>query len=183
MAAAAVLFERSPREINCLQLKDGPIHLIIEAIGCGAKPNIDDVWCEGLEAQCSLQLWECPCIDNGVFKRKHVDVCCNWLWLQFFVPHPLRSEIIEQLHSGMLEGHLGVNKTVAKIMEGSIGRACITMLSNWWALAIAMQQGRLHHRIVEGPCIPSNLATPSSWWRSISWAHYQRVASGTRISL
>ena len=43
MTAAPVLSERSPQEINHLQLKDGPIHLMIEAIACGTKPSIDDV--------------------------------------------------------------------------------------------------------------------------------------------
>ena len=31
--------------------------------------------------------------------------------------HSLRSEIMEQLHSGMLESYLGVDKTVVKIRE------------------------------------------------------------------
>lgn len=43
MTAAPVLSERSPQEINRLQLEDGPIHLLMEGIGRGTKPNIDDV--------------------------------------------------------------------------------------------------------------------------------------------
>ena len=117
MTATPVLSERSPHEISHLQLEDGPIHLLIEAIGCGTKPNTDDVRREGLEAQRLLQLWKRLCIDNGVLKRKYDDVHGNRSWLQLVVPHSLRSEIMEQLHSGALEGHLGVDKTVAKIRE------------------------------------------------------------------
>ena len=81
------------------------------------KPSIHDVQCEGPNAQRLLQLWEHLYIDNGVLKRKYDDVHGNRLWMQLFVPHSLKSEIMEQLHSGTLEGHLKVNKTVAKIRQ------------------------------------------------------------------
>ena len=68
--AAPVVFKRSPQEIDRLQLEDGPIHLLIEVIGCGTKPSIDDVRCEDPEAQWFLQLWECLHIDKGVLKMK-----------------------------------------------------------------------------------------------------------------
>ena len=80
-----MLSKRSQQEINCLQLKDGPIHLLIEAIGCDTKVNIDDMRLEGPDAQCFLQLWERLCIDNSVLKRKYMmmfvvtDSGCNWL--------------------------------------------------------------------------------------------------------
>jgi len=38
-------------------------------------------------------------------------------WQQLVVPHTLREEIMRELRSGALEGHLGVDKTVSKIKE------------------------------------------------------------------
>ena len=91
MTAAPVLSERSPQEISRLQLEDGPIYLLIEAIGCGAKPSFEDVRREGPEAQRLLQLWERLSINKGVLKRKYDDVRRNWSWLQLVVPHSLKS--------------------------------------------------------------------------------------------
>ena len=38
-------------------------------------------------------------------------------WRQLVVPSVLRNEILQELHAGALEGHLGEDKTIAKIQE------------------------------------------------------------------
>ena len=38
-------------------------------------------------------------------------------WLQLVVPHTLREEVLEELHAGALEGHLGEEKTLYKVKE------------------------------------------------------------------
>ena len=45
------------------------------------------------------------------------DVCGHQSWQQLIVPPPLRDEIMQALHSSVLEGHLGVDMAIAKIKE------------------------------------------------------------------
>ena len=113
----AVLVERSPQDLRKLQLEDGPISLLLQAVEKGEKPDAGDVRQEGPEAQRLLQLWERLLADGGLLKRKYEDSGGNRSWQQLVVPHTLREEIMRELHSGALEGHLGVEKTVSKIKE------------------------------------------------------------------
>ena len=113
----AVLLERPPQDLRKLQLEYGPCHLLLQAVEKGKKPDVGDVRREGPEAQRLLQLWERLSVDQGLLKRKYEDARGNSSWQQLVVPRTLREEIMQELHAGPLEGHLGVDKTVAKIKE------------------------------------------------------------------
>ena len=114
---SAVLMDRPIEDLRQLQLDDGPTGLLLRAVEKGEKPDAGDVRREGPEAQRLLQLWDRLITDDGVLKRKYEDVCGHKSWQQLIVPHTLRDEIMLELHSGALEGHLGVDKTIAKIKE------------------------------------------------------------------
>jgi len=109
--------ERSPQDLRKLQLEDGSISLLLQAVEKGEKPDVGDDKQEGPEAQWLLQLWECLLADGGLLKRNYEDSGGNQSWQQLLVPHTLREEIMREFHSGALEGHLGVDKTVSKIKE------------------------------------------------------------------
>ena len=98
-------------------MSNGPTGLLLRAVEKGEKPDAGDVRREGPEAQRLLQLWDHLITDDGVLKCKYEDVCGHQSRQQLIVPHTLRDEIMLELHSGALEGHLGVDKTIAKIKE------------------------------------------------------------------
>jgi len=113
----AVLVQRSTQDLRKLQLEDGPISLLLQAVEKGEKPDAGDVNQQGPKAQRLLQLWGRLLSDGGLLKRKYEDNGGSQSWQQLVVPHTLREEITRELHSGALEGHLGVDKTVSKIKE------------------------------------------------------------------
>ncbi len=64
-----------------------------------------------------MQLWDRLFVENGILKRQYEGVRGHDSWTQFVVPLKLRDEILKELHSGALEGHLGEDKTVGKVRE------------------------------------------------------------------
>ena len=69
----ALLVERSTQDLRKLQLEDGPISLLLQAVEKGEKPDAGDVNQQGPEAQWLLQLWERLLSDGGLLKRKYED--------------------------------------------------------------------------------------------------------------
>ena len=70
-----------------------------------------------LETQRLVQLWEHLLIENGMLKRRYEDAQGCTTWIQLVVPQSLREEIMQDLHAGATEGHLGEVKTLNKIRE------------------------------------------------------------------
>lgn len=150
--AAASLSNRSPQAFHHLQLEDGPIHLLLEAINRNVKPSMEDVRGEGPEAQRLLQLWDRLLTDDdGLLYRKYDDIRGTQSWQQSVVPHTLRDEIMEQLHAGALEGHLGIDKTVTKIRERFYWPGIYRDVKRWistcpsCALAVPRESLHVHH--------------------------------------
>lgn len=108
--------ERSPQDLRKLQLEDGPISLLLQEVEKGEnqmlvtsnrrdqKPN----GCFSCGSVC-LQIVGCS--------NRSTKTGSNQSWQQLVVPHTLREEIMREFHSGALEEHLGVDKTVPKIEE------------------------------------------------------------------
>ena len=64
---------RGPLRTRKLQLEDGPISLLLQAVERAEKPDAGDVNQQGPEAQWLLQLWERLYSDGGLLKRKYED--------------------------------------------------------------------------------------------------------------
>ena len=71
----------------------------------------------GPEIRHLTQLWDRLLMEEGLLKRKYENVKGQGLWTQLVVPRVLHKEIMQELHSGALEGHLGEDKTTCKIHE------------------------------------------------------------------
>ena len=112
-----VLTEKSSQNLRQMQLGDGPISLILQSLEKNEKPRSDDVRQEGPEAQRLLQLWSRLLVEDGVLKRRYEDTHTPSTWLQLVVPHTLREEVLEEIHAGALEGHLGEEKSLHKLKE------------------------------------------------------------------
>ena len=56
-------------------------------------------------------------VEEGLLKQKYDSVSGQTSWTQLVVPRMLREEIMQELHAGSLEGHLGEDKTLGKIKE------------------------------------------------------------------
>ena len=80
-------------------------------------PAADVVACGGPEVRHLLQLWDHLSVDDGLLKRRYESIGGQRSWRELVVPSVLRNEILQELHAGALEGHLGEDKTIAKVHE------------------------------------------------------------------
>ena len=114
---ASVLTETSTTELHQKQLDDGPIGLLLSAIEKGERPTSDVVRSQGPEAQRLAQLWDKLLVEEGVLKRRYEDSQGHSTRLQLVVLRSMRKEVLQELHAGALEGHLGEEKTLLKVKE------------------------------------------------------------------
>ena len=114
---ASVLTETSTTELHQKQLDDGPIGLLLSAIEKGERPTSDVVRGQGPEAQRLAQLWDKLLVEEGVLKRRYEDSQGHSTRLQLVVPRSMRKGVLQELHAGALEGHLGEEKTLLKVKE------------------------------------------------------------------
>jgi len=111
------LTEKTPEELRQLQLEDSPIGLLLLAVENGEKPTADEVRAQGPEAQRLWHLWNRLVVEEGVLKRRYHNTSGKSSWLQLVLPQLLREEVLQELHAGALEGHLGKEKLLGKVKE------------------------------------------------------------------
>ena len=111
------VLEKTPEEIRQLQLDDGPVGLLLTALEKGERPTPESVKAQGPNAQRLAQLWNRLVVKDGTLRRRFEDTQTQSSWLQLVVPRSLREEILQELHAGVLGGHLGEDKTLLKIRE------------------------------------------------------------------
>ena len=129
----SIMTEKSQAELRKIQLDDGPVGFILKAVETGQLPSSDDVRGHGPDAQRLNQLWSKLLLENGVLKRKYVDVN-NTSYLQLVTPRAMQEAILQEIHAGELGGHLGEDKTLSKIkqrfywpgMQKDVERRCRT---------------------------------------------------------
>ena len=115
--ATSHLTEKTPEELRQLQLEDSPIGLLLQAVENGEKPTADEVRAQGPEAQRLWHLWNRLVVEEGVLKRRYDNTSGKSSWLQLVLPQLLREEVLQELHAGALEGHLGEEKLLGKVKE------------------------------------------------------------------
>lgn len=108
--------EWTSAEMRTLQVEDGPINLLLQAVEKGEMPEPDIARGQGPEAQRLVQIWRKLVVEDGVLKRKY-DNCNGLVWSQLVLPRTRRDEVLQELHAGALEGHLGTEKTLGKVKE------------------------------------------------------------------
>lgn len=116
-AVVAFLNEHSPQHLRELQLDDPTIGPVLQAVEKDERLNPGTIARGGPEVRRLIQLWDRLLVEEGFLKRKYDSVKGNRSWTQFVVPRVLREEILQELHAGSLEGHLGEDKTIGKVRE------------------------------------------------------------------
>ena len=79
----------------------------MRAVENGEKPTANEVRAQGPEAQRLWHLWNRLVVEEGVLKRQYDNTSGKSSWLQLVLPQLLREEVLQELHVGALEGHLG----------------------------------------------------------------------------
>ena len=64
-----------------------------------------------------IQLWDQLLVKDGLLWRQYAAPSEENELLQLVVPEALREEVLADLHEGMLGGHFGMEKTLARLKE------------------------------------------------------------------
>ena len=112
------------------------------------------------------QLWDRLVMMQEILWRQYEDIQGTSTHLQFIVPHCFQEDILQHFHAGALEGHLGVEKTVAKIKERFYWPGIWHNVTNWCCTCSTVLLSK-----------PSSLSTQCRWWQWISWVPYRRAQS------
>ena len=117
VVVASYLMQKSEEELRSSQLADPTVNIILQAREKGEKPKASDLAGQSQECKRLAQLWEQLEIINGVLWRYYEDNEGKTTWKQLVVPQSLREEILQEIHAGVLGGHLGEEKTVQQVRK------------------------------------------------------------------
>ena len=100
-----------------LQLNDDLVGRFLKAKEANSKPNKQEIQGMSPHARRLAQIWDQLIIHNGLLYRRYEGVDDSSHHLQLLVPECKRKQVLEDLHEGVLGGHLGQEKTLGRLQE------------------------------------------------------------------
>ena len=111
------LAERTIPDLQPLQQDDDLIGPILKAVIEKERPSRKVTQGKDRNFYLLLQQWDQLYIQQGLLFRRYEDCHGNEKWAQWVVPLALQKEILNDLHSGAVGGHLGEDKTLNRLRE------------------------------------------------------------------
>ena len=109
---------RSKTELRRLQTEDEEIGYVLRAKESGSKPTKDELKGKSLAVRRLIELWDRLDTDDGILHRHYQEEKPDRrTWTQLVVPRVLREELLQDLHAGVMGGHLGAEKTLGRLRE------------------------------------------------------------------
>ena len=105
-------------DIRKLQMEDPSIGFVLHAKETGERPNPDVIKGQSLTTRRLTQLWPRLVLVNGVLWRRYEDLETKQEWRQLVVPQPVCEEVMQELHAGVMGGHVGESKTLQQFKHG-----------------------------------------------------------------
>ena len=90
---------------------------VLRAREVARRPSPDVISGKGREIGYLVQLWDQLIVRDGVLYRQHEDEHGSGSHLQLVVPRQARGEILQDIHGGVVGGHLGEKKTLSQLKE------------------------------------------------------------------
>ena len=106
-----------PRDLAAKQLQDLDLELIIRAKISNRRPAREEMESKSPACRHYWILWESLFLKEGVLCKAFSKQNNTGEFIQVVVPRHLRSEILNQMHSSVLSGHLGARKTKEKLSQ------------------------------------------------------------------
>ena len=113
------------------QLEDEIVGPILRAVEAQNKPDTQTLKGGPRETHQLAQLWEQLVLKEGILYRKFEEENGRKSYLQLVVPKDLREEVLEESHAGSMGGHLGEDKTLARIREKFFWPGCSSAVKEW----------------------------------------------------
>ena len=116
-------------DIGKLQQQDNTIGPVLQAKLNGEKPTRTQCMSKG--SRRLFQIWDQLLVQNDALYRQYERPDHSTVILQQLVPESKRDEVLRELHEGTLGGHLGEDKTIARIKECFYWPGYHKDTSNW----------------------------------------------------
>ena len=117
MSNIPVLQHHSTESLRQGQLDDATIGLVLKALEQNSKPTTTTLQGCSPAVHRLIQLWDQLELHNGLLYRRFVDKVTEKSHLQLIVPLCYNNEILQELHAGVVGGHLGQDKTLSHLKE------------------------------------------------------------------
>ena len=127
----SVLREKSKTEIRLAQLQDDCVGFVLKAKEKNHKPGADDVKGKSMAVRRLIQLWDRLEVHDGVLWRLYDDNAGKKKWLQLILPRSLCDEVLQELHAGVVSGHLGEQKMLNQLRERFYWPGMSEDVKNW----------------------------------------------------
>jgi len=112
-----VLQQCSTENLRQEQLNDATIGFVFQALELNSKPTATTLQGCSPAIRKLIQLWDQLEVCNGLLYRRFVDTSTEKSHLQLVVPVCFRNEVLQELHAGVVGGHLGHDKTLSRLKE------------------------------------------------------------------
>jgi RNase H-like domain found in reverse transcriptase/Reverse transcriptase (RNA-dependent DNA polymerase)/Integrase zinc binding domain/Integrase core domain/gag-polyprotein putative aspartyl protease len=113
------------------QINDADLKVIIDWKKRGIRPLWGEVSSMSVPVKSYWAQWDTLIFENEVLKRVWESPDGKLKILQVIVPKSRISEVLKEVHNGVSGGHLGINKTVAKIRERFYWLRCRMDVLDW----------------------------------------------------
>ena len=100
-----------------MQMQDKNIGVVLKWKETGTRPSGPEVCSASSESRHYWNYWSTLEIHDGLLFKRFVRNDQTDSYLQLIVPVAARAEIMQNLHSSLLSGHLGRKKTTQKILR------------------------------------------------------------------
>ena len=125
------LQERSSAELRQLQLDDPSVGIMLQAKEDNKKPQATTVKGMSMTGRRLSQLWDKLQVHNGTLWREYDDSSGKKKWLQLVVPTNLKQEVLQEIHEGVVSGHLGEQKMIHQLKERFYWPGMTEDVRNW----------------------------------------------------
>ena len=114
--AATTLMSTEPN-LRESQLADSTVGPVLQRKESDQKPSADETKSMARASRRLFQMWDQLLVRDGVLYRQYIRPLDQEFVLQLVVPGDMQSDVIKDLHEGALGGHLGEEKTLARLKE------------------------------------------------------------------
>ena len=132
--ASTVITSPTSQACNSLrdaQLADTELGPLLRAKEAGRQLSAEDSKAMSRAARRLHQLYDQLTIHNGVLYRQYLIPEVSKVIMQQLIPLSLRPQILQELHEGVTGGHLGTDKTLAKLKERFYWPGHYNDVKNW----------------------------------------------------
>ena len=123
----------SPEDIKSHQRQDPDLSVVIDWFEQGKRPDNKELATYSPEVKCLVSRWKSLRMRSGILYREAQVSRIHTVVNQLVVPASLREILLHQLHDLRISGHLGIQRTIARVQRRFYWPGCSLDVAQWCA--------------------------------------------------